>query len=300
MHRILVVDDSQSIVLSLSKILEINGYEVDYALNASEALHKISTKNYGVAVCDIEMPGLSGLNFLEKVRKEYDNEVEVILMTGHLDQEYFLQAIRLGAADFIRKPVESQVLVNSITRIMERRNQKHDLGRFFSSMLRTNVCFELDPNFYWESNFSKAVNGFLKHALRLKRNFINELLLCMDEMISNAMIHGTLELNSQQRLFNMEELRQLMEEHKESSNKMDRTIHVCIEMDLRSNTISISVEDGGNGFDHEAWLRKLEQQKDVNQGAHGRGISMLYYLSDKISFDNGGRKVTITRRIPRD
>jgi len=82
--RILVVDDSSSLVLSLSELLKINGFEIDTAFSGIEALHKTEAEEYDLVICDIEMPGINGLEFLSRIRKDYEKDLEVILMTGYL------------------------------------------------------------------------------------------------------------------------------------------------------------------------------------------------------------------------
>lgn len=299
-RRILVVDDSVSIVFSIGKILELHGYTVDSAYNGSDALRKISQQVFDVAICDIEMPGISGMNFLEKVRDDYDQDLDVILMTGFLDQDYFIQAIRLGASDFIRKPIESKQLLHSISRIFERRRNKNDMGNFFQALHGSKMVFEINPLLFWQAGISKTFNHFLRQSLNLKRNFANELLVCIDEMIYNALIHGTLNLSKEQRHLGHDQLRELVNNLMTEGPINDKGIRIGLEVNLREGLISISVEDDGEGFDHQAWLKRLQSEQEINLDAHGRGISMLYHLSDHLEFDKGGRKVTITRALPRD
>lgn len=299
-RKILVIDDSVSIVFSIGKILELHGYTVDSAYNGSDALRKISQQVFDVVICDIEMPGISGMSFLEKVRDEYDRELDVILMTGFLDQDYFIQAIRLGASDFIRKPIESKQLLHSITRILERRRNKNDINNFYGNLKSASQTFEIDPNRFWQAGIGKAFNQYLRQSLGLKRNFANELLVCLDEMVYNALIHGTLELSPEQRRLGHDQLRELVKEMMDKGDHSAKSIRLSVYLDILKGLISISVEDDGKGFDHEAWLRRLQKEQEINLDAHGRGISMLYHLSDHLSFDKGGRKVTITRALPRD
>lgn len=299
-RTILVVDDSVSIVFSIGKILELNGYVVESAYNGSDALRKISQQAFDAVICDIEMPGISGMNFLERVRDEYDRDLDVILMTGYLDQDYFIQAIRLGASDFIRKPIESKQLLHSISRIMERKRNKNDINNFYANLKSASQTFEIDPIRFWQAGISKAFNQYLRQSLGLQRNFANELLVCLDEMVYNALIHGTLELSADQRRLGHNQLRDLVKELMDSGTQNHKSIRLGIHLDIVKGLISISVEDDGNGFDHEAWLQRLQKEQEINLDAHGRGISMLYHLSDHLQFDKGGRKVTITRALPKD
>ncbi len=295
--RILVVDDSPSIVTSLSKILELNGFRVDSAFNGSDALRKIHRHNYDLVICDIEMPGISGLDFLERVRREYERDLDVILMTGFLEQDYFLQAIRLGASDFIRKPVESEHIIHAIQTILEKKRSRTEFANLFSLMDNAQLNIVIDPRKFSQFGISKVFNVFFKQNLKLSQDLCNELLTCVDEMVYNAFIHGTLELTPQQRRYEHDQLQKLIEEKLQEQAIAAKRIRFSFSVNQLDNSISISVEDDGNGFDYLSWLQRVAQEPKLNLDDNGRGLSMLYHLSDRLDFDNNGRKVQITRKL---
>ena len=78
--RVLVVDDSISIVESLSKVLHVSGYETDPAYNGREALKKLNENTYDIIICDIEMPGMTGLDLLRHVRNEFGDDIALSLI----------------------------------------------------------------------------------------------------------------------------------------------------------------------------------------------------------------------------
>ncbi len=86
---ILIVDDSPEIVQTLSSLLNIHGYQTETALSGREALRMARKNLYDIVVCDIEMPGINGLEFLERIRRD-GHDQEVILMTGYMEQKYFV------------------------------------------------------------------------------------------------------------------------------------------------------------------------------------------------------------------
>ncbi|HNX38185.1 MAG TPA: response regulator [Candidatus Cloacimonadota bacterium] len=295
--RILVVDDSLSIVNSLSKILEISGYVADVAYNGSDALRKLQASNYDLVICDIEMPGITGLDFLERVRSEYDRDLDVILMTGFLDQEYFIRAIRSGASDFIRKPIDSKHIVRSIQTILDKKRSKYDLGDFFVNLDQAQMSFVIDPKHFSKFSISKVFNIFLMHNFKFNHNLLNELLIVIDEMIYNSFIHGTLNLSYEERLLDHESLQQLIACKLQDPVVADRRIFFTIEIDQINRSAAITVQDQGNGFDYESWLLKILDDQHLNVEEHGRGISLLYHLTDKVEFSDHGRRVKITKRI---
>lgn len=295
--RILVVDDSLSIVNSLSKILEISGYQTEVAYNGSDALRKIQSDNYDLIICDIEMPGITGLDFLERVRNEYDRDLDVILMTGFLDQEYFIRAIRLGASDFIRKPIDSRHIVRSIQTILDRKRSKYDLGDFYQNLDQAQMSFVIDPRHFSKFSLSKVFNLFLMRNFRFNPSLLNELLIIIDEMVYNAFIHGTLSLSYEERLLEHSLLQEVISKRLAIPEIAERRIGFDLSIDHVNNLIRITVSDQGNGFDYKTWLARIQDEEHLNVDEHGRGISLLYHLTDSVEFMDGGRKVQITKSI---
>lgn len=293
---ILIVDDSPEIVEGIGTLLVAHGYRVNTALSASEALRKLHKSIYEIVVCDIEMPGMSGLEFLEKIRHDGPNQ-EVILMTGHLEQEYFIRAIRLGAADFISKPIETQHLLKSIEAIISRANARRRKDKLLGSFERAEFSCVIDPHLFSGTGVTKILNPILFDNLELPHDTISDLLTCADEMLQNAYIHGVLELTDAERLCERDQLKEIIAEKLHQPQICSRRVRFSLALDKDNEAIIISVEDDGQGFDHEAWLKLLREDDKLSLRAHGRGLAMLYFLSDKLEFANGGRSVRVLRSL---
>ncbi len=118
--RILVVDDEEIVIRSCLRILEGNGYEIDVAHDGHDALRKIESNTYDVMILDIMMPNLGGLEVLRRV-KETHPDVDVIMITGLSQIDTAVQAMKLGAFDYISKPFEPDELKLVVQRARERR-----------------------------------------------------------------------------------------------------------------------------------------------------------------------------------
>lgn len=103
--RVLIVDDEENSRLGLGALLQRDGYQVSYAADAAAALAQLDQAPVDLVLSDIRMPGMNGLSLLEQVRQHYP-AVQVILVTAHGDVDLYLQAINLGAFDFVHKPVK--------------------------------------------------------------------------------------------------------------------------------------------------------------------------------------------------
>lgn len=295
--RILVVDDSMAIVNSLCAILKHSGFEVDSAFNGSDALRKLRSNDFDLVICDIEMPGLTGLEFLAKVRGEYDRELDVILMTGFLDHDYFIEAIRLGASDFIRKPVDTKQIIRSIHSLTERKRNRDDFSEFYSNLDNADLQFVLNPQHFSKFAISKVLNSFLRHNFRINQVIMNGILICVDEMVYNAFIHGTLGLSISERLLDHEPLQNLISKKLEEPEIAVKRMRLNLGIDHLLQSIEITVEDDGRGFDYHTWLERVEKEPQLNLDEHGRGIAMLYHLADTLEFSKGGRCVKITKNL---
>ena len=112
MASILVVDDEPGVRSSISGVLRDEGFDVDTAETGEECLEKANSAAYDVIVLDIWMPGLDGLTTLQRLR-ERAIDAQVVIISGHGNIESAVRAIKMGAYDFIEKPLslEKTVLV---------------------------------------------------------------------------------------------------------------------------------------------------------------------------------------------
>jgi DNA-binding NtrC family response regulator len=108
-NRILVVDDEENARIALSKILEQEGYQVSSVANGLEALEFLQHEKVEVIITDLRMPEMGGLTFLRELSKHYPRS-QVIMITAYGGVESYLEAIHLGAYEYIHKPVKLEEL----------------------------------------------------------------------------------------------------------------------------------------------------------------------------------------------
>jgi DNA-binding response OmpR family regulator len=113
MARVLVVDDEADAVELLEEFLTTKGYEVATAFNGEEALRKIKEERPHLVLLDVRMPGMNGMEVLRRVR-EFDREVGIIMVTAVNEEETGREALKLGAFDYIVKPLNFDYLERSL------------------------------------------------------------------------------------------------------------------------------------------------------------------------------------------
>lgn len=119
-QRILVVDDDHDHLSIVCSILEESGYEVERAEDAEQGLARIHGFDPALVLTDLRMPGMDGVQLLEKVREAMEG-VEVIVMTGHEDMTSAIGAMRAGAFDYVVKPIEVEALQDLVARCLRER-----------------------------------------------------------------------------------------------------------------------------------------------------------------------------------
>ncbi len=115
MMNILVVDDEQRVVDEITEFLRGRGYKVLSTTNSDDVVKIMETGNIDIVILDIKMPGTDGLTLLERI-KEKSPKTEVIMISGHGDMDTVIEAMRLGASDYFRKPFRLMDIHSAITR----------------------------------------------------------------------------------------------------------------------------------------------------------------------------------------
>ena len=116
---VLVVDDEESIRVSLKRIIEKANYQVETAENGSAALKKLAIHKYNIVLTDIMMDDISGITLLQNIKENYSN-VLVLLMTGYASIDSAIVALRSGASDYIIKPCSKQKILSSIANAIKK------------------------------------------------------------------------------------------------------------------------------------------------------------------------------------
>ena len=138
--HILIVDDEMGPRESLKMILNPY-YTVHVADRGSQAIEMLKEIPVDLVTVDLKMPGLTGINVLEKV-KEHDPDIEAIIITGYGSLDTAIEGLRLGAFDYISKPFDVNHILSLVRRGLERRNAKARLRQVKSDFL-SNVSHEL-------------------------------------------------------------------------------------------------------------------------------------------------------------
>jgi len=118
-NKALVIDDEQIVLDSVNKILKDENYEVDVSLSGREGLDQAVQKEYDIVLTDIRMPDIGGMRVLRDVKRAKPS-LPVVIITGYASVKSAVQAMKLGAADYIEKPFTPDQLLRAVDAALDR------------------------------------------------------------------------------------------------------------------------------------------------------------------------------------
>ncbi|HEY2423375.1 MAG TPA: response regulator [Chthoniobacterales bacterium] len=142
--KILIVDDEPNVRLNYRITLETEGYDVSEASTATIALEELVGRSYDLAILDMRMPAMDGLQLLAKMR-ELGITVPAMIVTAYSDVPHAVQAMKLGAIDFLQKPLRPEELRRIVAEILKRHAPQRDLPAesFNSHIIAAKRCLNL-------------------------------------------------------------------------------------------------------------------------------------------------------------
>ncbi len=129
--KILLVDDEKEFVETLSERIRMRDHKSDVALDGEEALKQMDDDLPDVVVLDLKMPGIDGMEVLRRIRKAYPN-VQVIMLTGHGSDKDEKEARKLGAFEYLQKPVEIETLMKKIKKAYKQKFESSMMAATFA------------------------------------------------------------------------------------------------------------------------------------------------------------------------
>jgi DNA-binding NtrC family response regulator len=154
-YKILIVDDEKNIRLTISQSLTDMDVETDTAVNGEEALSKLKDTDFALVLLDLRMPGMDGMEVLEKLRKDRP-DIRVVIITAHGTIDSAVDAMKLGAVDFIQKPFTPKEIRHLVSKIIKRETLEREKGQDYES------CFELAKKCVADRHFEAAAEHIKK------------------------------------------------------------------------------------------------------------------------------------------
>ena len=139
--KVLVVDDEESVVMTIKAILQLDGYNVATTMSGAEARAMVRETEYDLVLTDLRLEDGDGLDVLKAVRESYPETV-TIMLTGYASLESAIQALRAGAYDYLVKPSEVEELRSTVSRGIERRRLGQELRLRVAELAQLNASLQ--------------------------------------------------------------------------------------------------------------------------------------------------------------
>ena len=161
MAKLLVVDDEKNLRLVVQKEMSRQGHEVETAENGEAAWEKLERQDFDVVLCDINMPRLDGIGLIRRMDEKIQNPPEIIMLTGQATVESAIEAMKLGAYDYLTKPYRITELAALVTQAADKQQLKIDNQRLRAQISRTHKDL---PDIIAESPQMKEVLRLVKRV----------------------------------------------------------------------------------------------------------------------------------------
>ena len=285
--KVLIVDDQAAIRRFLNRVVRAEGYTPLDASNLEEAWKVITEEKPEVVVTDYMMPGGTGLDLLGRIRSE-QLESAVVLLTGFGTEEIAAKALRLGANNYLKKPVE----IIEFRRLLRKYATEFYHRSMDEAVQLAIVRDTLSIELLNDTEILPRVCQFLVHrsSFGLEKSQRFGIQLGLQELLHNAVEHGNLEISREEKQRALEkgpdELVDLYRKRLESNPYSERKVHVDYE--YQDGAMRWTIRDEGPGFDFV--------KSGAEDSVDGRGIYLARLQFDTLEFMGSGNIVRVTKK----
>lgn len=286
-ENLLVVDDDPMIHRMLDFAFRDSGFSIVSKLNGEDASKWVEENHPALSamVLDWEMPGISGLDLLKKLKKDDRfRDIPVVMLTSHSEKSEIQQGIDAGAYYYITKPFNKEFLKSIIGRAVYDYRQQQELKRQLKES--QNPFRNMTKGSFKLQTFEEAQKLSLLIA-NASENPDQSILIC--ELLVNAVEHGNLGIGYEEKTKLLEENR-LMEEIAQRLNLPEyRSKYATVDVSKESGILKVLVKDEGKGFNYSKFL-DFDPARIFDN--HGRGIAMAKSMLE-LQYHGNGNQVEV-------
>jgi len=289
-ERVLIVEDDVISLEIISQLLTNCGYLYETATDGEQALEKILAKPadyYSVILSDIEMPKMSGMDLLKKVKAiPAFADIPFVLETSHTQTDVIRECIQNGAYYYLTKPLVANLVCEILHAAIEDRNNQNSITSELDKY-RTGISLLESGRFRLKTPAeAKILAATLCHLSKepVKTS------MGIYELVQNAIEHGNLGINYQEKGRLIKQRKLLREINQRLQSPLYQERYVTVEFKVKNHDKILVISDMGEGFDFEEYLEcKPERLFDE----HGRGITLSMLSGfQQIVYSNQGKTVT--------
>lgn len=288
-EQLLVIDSCPETQACIAHLLQGRGYSVVAAPHPAAALATIDSAAPDIVITDLFLPEAAGLTLLKALKARHEL-CPVIVMAKDAPEPMIVEALRVGAADYLHKPVTEEELAHALQRARDLLpGDLADLPGLCRSDYRLTV--DSDPT-HVPGIISRLVKTTASTLPPIRRLHMRG---ALQELLFNAIEHGNLEIGYREKQDALAEGRyeQLLARRLAQARLRDRRVIIQVLHDKRASSLEYRIADEGKGF---KWRSLLTPSQEVceSEDANGRGIFLARSFFPSLAYNERGNEVTIT------
>jgi CheY-like chemotaxis protein len=289
---VLIVDDYVVERRVAGSIVEkIAGLKAIYAGDGKEALEVIIREKPSVVLTDLQMPGMDGLELVQNIREKFPR-LPVILMTAHGSEDVAIQALRVGATNYVPKKTLARELPDTLRQVLDFSAVSRHRQRVLGSLVRRESAFTLENDPELLSPLIQVLQEDLEGMSIGDATTRMRVGVALQEALANALYHGNLEVSSDLRQDDERVFYDTARRRRTEEPYSERRIHLNARLDRDEATYII--EDEGPGFDVSTLDRPIDPEDLMRIG--GRGMLLIRTFMDEIRHNDRGNRITLVKR----
>ena len=295
MYRVLIVDDEEHIREMLALFVTEQGFFPLQAGNGEEALSLFREDPTPIVLTDVRMPVMDGLTLIQNIRQEAP-ETYIAMISGHGDEALAIAALRSGAKDYLKKPINLDELESVLKKFSEALSAQEKVVED----LRALSLLHLDLTLHSDPYKVSGMVAYLLHGMAafLDKRELADLQLVLSELLLNAIEHGNLDISGEEKRQALIEDRYqaLLQERRRQPQYRQRRVTITLTFDQQTGKLSCRIRDEGKGFNWQALPQTLQPEHFTLP--HGRGILLSRLLVEELIYNDAGNEVTMIKHLP--
>ena len=288
--NLLIADNTAEVLNFLQDFFVKAGHSVLCARDGEEALKILQNEEIDGIFCALTMPKLGGLDLLKEVQSANSRRPLVILCPPN-DSENALNALQLGACDYLLKAINPLELQRTLDRVVSLQEGFHFSAYAMDHLLQETRTLEIGNDFTGLNRIIAFMTQDLPSYGILNQEQLFRMNMLLKEAIENAIFHGNLELRSEMRRENPELFYKTAAQKRDIDPYKDRKL--ILQYDISRNSAKYVVRDEGKGFVHADLLDPADPDNLLR--IEGRGLIMIMNFMDEVFWNDRGNEVTMVR-----
>lgn len=294
--QVLLVHDEKSLSTDYKDFFLKRGWSYDHVNDLQSGVERAKSNDYDIIITDMDLPNFEDFGFLKSIQDTKPNQA-VMIVSSSQSTEVALQALRSGAVDFLPKPIDYNFLYESIDRVVRCLREDEVQEKLLKAMSSHSTTYRFSSADLESTPFIPPILNLLSSVGAIDPTTRLKISLAFQEAITNSLEHGNLELES---IWKDEFLEDgtdkffaVKKERLKDPEYADRQVVITVSYD--SGILTIAIKDHGKGFNAPCSITYSKNSSDTD--LYGRGLTIIFGTMDKVEYEDGGTKITITKDI---